>query len=297
MEIRWIEDFLAVANMGHFARAAEQRNVTQSALSRRIQSLEQWAGAELLDRSSHPISLTEAGSQFSDYARAILEKSFEARGALKEMSALGERNVTIACLHTLSLNFMPDLITGLNATVPPFITSIVAETRTVEEYLSALADGTSDFFVCYGHPAVPLDINAAKFPNLVIGEHALAPYQSASADLIDLDIDNGPIPYLEYLGTSFMSRVVGHVIDRAAFKPRLESKYRASLAGGLAAACRNGLGVAWLPDTVLGERPEADFRRVSDHHSLNLGIHLYWSADSQRQIVQDIIGALKDSAS
>lgn len=297
MEIRWIEDFLAVANMGHFARAAEQRNVTQSALSRRIQSLEQWSGAELLDRSSHPITLTEAGRQFSDYARIILEKSFEARGVLKEMSALSERSATISCLHTLSLNFMPDLITQLNASLPPFATSIVAETRTIEEYLNALANGTSDFFVCYGHPSVPLDISAAKFPKLKIGAHVLAPYQSAATDPVDLDMGKKPIPYLEYLGTSFMSRVVSNLIDRATFKQRLESKYRVSLAEGLAAACRNGLGVAWLPDTVLGEQPEYEFRRVSDRHSLELDIYLYWSADSQRQIVQDIVGVLTENAS
>ncbi len=45
MEIKWIEDFIALAQYQSFSRAAEFRNVTPSGFSRSIQSLEQWVGA------------------------------------------------------------------------------------------------------------------------------------------------------------------------------------------------------------------------------------------------------------
>jgi Bacterial regulatory helix-turn-helix protein, lysR family len=52
VEIKWIEDFIALAQHQSFSRAAELRNVTQSGLSRRIQALEQSIGAELINRST-----------------------------------------------------------------------------------------------------------------------------------------------------------------------------------------------------------------------------------------------------
>ncbi len=57
MEGKWLEDFLSVARTGSFSRSAAERHITQSAFSRRIKSLEQWAGAALIDRSSYPTRL------------------------------------------------------------------------------------------------------------------------------------------------------------------------------------------------------------------------------------------------
>ena len=63
MELKWIEDFLSLAETRSFSRSAEIRAVTQSAFSRRIRSLEVWLGTALLDRSTYPITLTADGRQ------------------------------------------------------------------------------------------------------------------------------------------------------------------------------------------------------------------------------------------
>jgi DNA-binding transcriptional LysR family regulator len=55
MEVKWIEDFVALARHHTFSRAADVRNVTQSGLSRRMKSLERRVGAELIDGSTHPL--------------------------------------------------------------------------------------------------------------------------------------------------------------------------------------------------------------------------------------------------
>ena len=61
MELRWLQDFLMVAETGNFTRAAERRNTSQAAFSRRIKSLEAWLGFDLIDRSVYPTQLTAAG--------------------------------------------------------------------------------------------------------------------------------------------------------------------------------------------------------------------------------------------
>ena len=48
MELRWLQDFLMVAETGNFTRAAEKRNTSQAAFSRRIKSLEAWLGFDLI---------------------------------------------------------------------------------------------------------------------------------------------------------------------------------------------------------------------------------------------------------
>ena len=61
METKWLEDFVSLAETRSFSRSAQLRHVTQPAFSRRIQSLEAWAGTDLVDRSSYPTRLTPAG--------------------------------------------------------------------------------------------------------------------------------------------------------------------------------------------------------------------------------------------
>ena len=64
MQIKWIEDLLAINHTKSFSRAAELRFITQSALSRRIKALEEWVGVKLVDRSTYPVELTAAGRRF-----------------------------------------------------------------------------------------------------------------------------------------------------------------------------------------------------------------------------------------
>jgi DNA-binding transcriptional LysR family regulator len=61
MELKWLEDFTALASTLSFSRAAEERNVTQSAFSRRIKQLEMWLGVTLISRASFPAELTKEG--------------------------------------------------------------------------------------------------------------------------------------------------------------------------------------------------------------------------------------------
>jgi len=67
-----LRGFEAVARLGSFERAARELNLTASAIRKRINSLEEVAGAELFDRRSNAIMLTAAGQQYLDAVRPIL---------------------------------------------------------------------------------------------------------------------------------------------------------------------------------------------------------------------------------
>ena len=64
MQLKWLEDFIALAQERSFTRAAEIRHVTHPAFGRRIQALEAWAGTALVERSGGPVKLPPAGQAF-----------------------------------------------------------------------------------------------------------------------------------------------------------------------------------------------------------------------------------------
>lgn len=82
MDIEWIEDFLVLSDLSSFTIAAQMRNVTQSAFSRRIRSLEEWVGIPLIARDTVPPRLTTAGHLFRDSASEMVRQLQEARIAL-----------------------------------------------------------------------------------------------------------------------------------------------------------------------------------------------------------------------
>ena len=72
VELRHLRAFVAVAASRSFTRAAEQLFITQPALTRTIRQLESLLGAALIDRDTHPVSLTPEGEEFLPYASRIL---------------------------------------------------------------------------------------------------------------------------------------------------------------------------------------------------------------------------------
>lgn len=83
MDMKWMEDFLCLADTRSFSRSASARHASQPAFSRRIQSLEHWLGAQLVDRSSTPLSLTTAGHLFRGHAIGIVQQVHRARHVLR----------------------------------------------------------------------------------------------------------------------------------------------------------------------------------------------------------------------
>jgi LysR family transcriptional regulator, hypochlorite-specific transcription factor HypT len=83
METKWLEDFVSLAETRSFSRSAQLRHVTQPAFSRRIQSLEAWAGVDLVDRSTYPTRLTPAGATLYGQALEVLQALQSARTILR----------------------------------------------------------------------------------------------------------------------------------------------------------------------------------------------------------------------
>lgn len=86
MEIETIRYFLSVAKCLNFSQAAEENHISQSSFSKAIMRLERDLGVKLIDRSSHPISLTEAGLCFRDRMREIAPQFESAISELEKLA-------------------------------------------------------------------------------------------------------------------------------------------------------------------------------------------------------------------
>ena len=96
MDLRSLNYFVAVAEERNFGRAATRLHMTQPPLSRAIKQLETDLGAVLLDRTSSPVTLTDAGSTLYAEARLLLAQAEQVRAQVA--AAAGSATITIGIL-------------------------------------------------------------------------------------------------------------------------------------------------------------------------------------------------------
>jgi len=94
-DLRQLRHFVALADHGHFARAAEAVHLSQPALSRSVQALESSLGCNLVDRHSRGISLTAHGELVLEHARRLLAGSQALSNAVSQLGNLGSGEVRL----------------------------------------------------------------------------------------------------------------------------------------------------------------------------------------------------------
>ncbi len=110
MELRQLRYFEAVASTLNFSRAAERLHIAQPPLSRQIQQLEEELGVPLLDRSSRPLKLTNAGSFFYDQTVQVLARLKEIQAATRRIGAGGTRWMGIGFVPSILYGFLPNVL-------------------------------------------------------------------------------------------------------------------------------------------------------------------------------------------
>ncbi|ODU83889.1 MAG: LysR family transcriptional regulator [Novosphingobium sp. SCN 63-17] len=109
-ELLDLRALVAVADGRSFMRAAQQLNLSQPALSRRIQKLEQAVGTVLVERTTRTVRLTAAGAQVVPLIRRMLQ---EIDGSLVGLMAQGERaagRITLASIPSATVQFLPEVL-------------------------------------------------------------------------------------------------------------------------------------------------------------------------------------------
>ena len=142
-EILDLRAFLGVVELESFHRAAEALNLSQPALSRRIQKLEASIGAPLLERTTRHVSPTALGLELMPLVQRMLEEFDGSLFAARDRRLRRSELVTIACLPTAAFYFLPTVIKQFNQEYPDIRFRILDLTAT--EGLQAVSRGEVEF--------------------------------------------------------------------------------------------------------------------------------------------------------
>ena len=124
--------FVALAEEGHFGRAAERVFLSQPALSKQIAQLEADLDAELFERTPQGVSLTEAGRVLLPEARLVLEQIGRALRSVQELSDLKASRLRLGAVGPAAHNFLPKIVQVMRATHPDLVISL-REVTTAEQ--------------------------------------------------------------------------------------------------------------------------------------------------------------------
>jgi LysR family transcriptional regulator, hypochlorite-specific transcription factor HypT len=297
MELKWLEDFLSLAETRSFSRSADARRVTQSAFSRRIRSLEVWLGTDLLDRSTYPITLTADGRAFRETAEEVVRLIYLSRTEFRDRDR-GERasipTIAITALHTLTLTFLPRWLTDIRAAIGPVASRVLPDNFVI--CVQALVEGGYDFLLTFHHPSIPVPLDPDRFPHLMVGEDHLAAV--ARPDQIDhwRSGDDGRMPLLQYSRGSFL----GLLASLAQGQEGAPSVYIAhtnenSMAEAMRFMTLEGHGVAWLPRGLVA-RDIAEGRLAVVAPEMRMEVRLYRNAERARPLAERVWAAASQLA-
>jgi DNA-binding transcriptional LysR family regulator len=295
MDLDWLKDFLALAEQGNFSRAADARNVTQPAFSRRIRALEDWIGAPLFERGAQGATLTAAGSHFRPLADDMMRTLHRAR---RDTKAVGEREtatLSIAATHTLSFTFFPSWIReklGLEA-----FGTLNLVSDSLEGCEEIMLAGEVHFLLCHYHAATPVRFDGERFPSLAVGSDTLAPLCAPDADgrpLWLLSNPQRPPRWLAYSPASGLGRILA--VQRPAASESGEIVFTSHLAAALMTMAREGHGIAWLPLTMAGIEISHGrlVRAAPSECDIPIEIRLFRSPDCRNRAADELWGRLAE---
>ncbi len=101
ISLRQLRFFTALADTGNFSRAAERMIVSQPALSAGIRQIEEHLGVRLFERSTHHVSLTDAGAAFLPHALRLLKTADNAFVDMSDVAARGKAVIRIGAIPSV----------------------------------------------------------------------------------------------------------------------------------------------------------------------------------------------------
>jgi DNA-binding transcriptional LysR family regulator len=134
--------FIAVAELASFRAAAETIHLSQPALSRRIDKLEDALGVRLFDRDTRNVELTAVGRDFARKARSLLDDLDTILLGVRDVAANRLGQVTLACIPSTVHYFLPTVLRHYHERCPRIRVHVIDESA--NEVLSAVVHGEAE---------------------------------------------------------------------------------------------------------------------------------------------------------
>jgi len=285
MDLQKIKYFLALSEQLHYWKTAEKVSITQSALSRQIQSLENELGLQLFERNKRNVKLTPAGNFLKEKWTVELSELEYIHQFAKQIH-LGERGtITIAHPDSISASIMPEILEKITRLFPQLQIKLV----------QVLYENQLEFLKTYKIDlAITRDINSSagiKSKKLYSDNLALVvPIDHPFKNLEDLSAES--LKQQKFIlptkdeGSSY-SEIIQALFKYYDFVPDvfLHSEFGSTII----ALVRQGLGIAILPDSYLHHQsPGIRFIPLP----FKTDIYINWRADDHNPVLSNILNLI-----
>jgi DNA-binding transcriptional LysR family regulator len=247
-----LRGFVAVAQLGHFTRAAEHLHLAQPSLSRQIASLEQDLGAELFHRARGGSTLTVAGESLLPLARRMLADAESVRRELAELAGLQRGRVRLGATPTLCISLVAEVLSAFHEAHPAI--ELHLSEQGSRRLLDELASGELDLALITTSDST----SAERFTMTPLLVEELVVISSASAppvttrETIGLD-DVAGLPQIVFSSTYDLRSTTDAAFHSANLRP--DVVLEGAEMDAVLRFVERGLGVAIVPAMVLIDRP------------------------------------------
>lgn len=274
LSMRSLRIFEAVASAGSFSKGADALDLTQSAVSQQMRSLEQEVGHKLFDTHSRPIQLTDAGRELLRHARVILTQVSVAMDAIASMEGQYKGQLHIGAVVP-SNYFVPKIVAAFLQEFPEVRIKLTVDNR--DALLTMLAEHRLDY-VFGGYPPAEAEVEAETFAR---HPHCLVAHSSHPLlDRKDLKWDDlQKEPFILREPGSATRRFFEHLLQTQ----RLQVNINFELHGNEAVkhAVIAGLGISFLSAHVF--QPELQLKQIGVLDVIDMPKWLDWCILNRRE--------------
>ena len=244
-----LEDLLAFIELRNITLAAQRRNISQPAYSRRLKALEESENTVLVDRSGRPSVPTKALTdmkyeiEIALLALQKVSKGFSAESTFKN-------SISIASIHSLSSGPLPIAIQKVEKLIDQSDIRIYSANQDI--CFQLLMTEQVSAMLAYEKADQPLQAPSDLVEKTIITTDQLVPVCSPEfkTKLDRLIKSNEAIPLISYPSDIFLGRVMyNDVVTRSSHK--FTQKFLAGMSSVLLNAATVGLGVAWIPSSII----------------------------------------------
>lgn len=143
MELSQLRYFLQVAERGNFTRAAEDLLISQPALSRSIQKLEEELGQPVFERKARSLSLTDAGTLLQARAQQVLSILEDTKSEITDDGQSGR--IRVGAIPTIAPYFLPEVLRRFSNEFPK--ATLIVQENTTDLLLKSCTQGEIDLAI------------------------------------------------------------------------------------------------------------------------------------------------------
>ena len=282
--LRQLEYAVALADHGHFGRAADAVFVSQPALSAQVRELEERLGVVLFERDRRETRPTAIGSEVVRRARAILRDVEDLVAATTMGQGQLSGTVRLGAIPTMAPYLLPAVTSAVRATWPN-VSLELTELRT-DDLVEAITDGSLDL----GLLATPYDTGSLRVRDLGVEDFVLT--LPAGHDLAG----DGPVPLSVLAELPVLLLEEGHCLREHAMAACSlagtvdHAEVRSASLSTLSQMVAAGVGVTLLPASALAVEVRAGSGLVTrpfEDPAPGRGVALVWRRSDPREVHYD----------